>query len=66
MLMFFYAFACSITTDEKFYFVPVSQSTEVLEIDRLNFDLKLISTCIVYSHAVHLLLGQVEAEVFYF
>ena len=32
----------SVTTEEKFYVVP-SESLEVLEIDRLNFDLKLIS-----------------------
>jgi hypothetical protein len=30
-----------VTTDDKFFLVP-SDSTEVLEIDRLNFDLKLI------------------------
>lgn len=35
----------SITTDEKFYFVPATDSPEVLEVDRLNFELKLISKC---------------------
>ena len=32
----------SVTTDDKFFLVPSTDSTEVLEIDRLNFDLKLV------------------------
>lgn len=32
-----------VTTDERFFLVPLSSgSTEALEIDRLNFELKLI------------------------
>ena len=45
----------SITTDEKFYFTPATDSTEVLEVDRLNFELKLISMC----HCVYIYLYRV-------
>ena len=31
-----------ISTEEKFYILPKSGSDEVLEIDRLNFDLSLV------------------------
>lgn len=37
-----------VTTDERFYLVPLSPSQEVLEIDRLNFELCLISK-LVYT-----------------
>lgn len=37
-----------VTTDERFYLVPLSTSQEVLEIDRLNFELCLIGK-LVYS-----------------
>ena len=35
-------FTCRVSTDDKFYLVPLSASQEVLEIDRLNFELCLI------------------------
>ena len=35
-------FTCRVSTDDKFYLVPLSASQEVLEIDRLNFELSLI------------------------
>ena len=36
------SFTCRVSTDDKFYLVPLSASHEVLEIDRLNFELSLI------------------------
>ena len=45
-LFYFGVFAFRITTDEKFYLVPLTSAKEVLEIDRLNFELTVIGEAI--------------------
>ena len=45
-LFSFGVFAFRITTDEKFYLVPLTSAKEVLEIDRLNFELTVIGEAI--------------------